>query len=111
MPRETRQRRREEFSVRRSNEDRLHVIFDKENDQIVQFSVQYLAFLQGTWKPIVRFDTAHGRAHMDLDHPDGTQDTKELPIQEYNAALTWAIEELRTRWEFYRERYERELLP
>ena len=109
MPNRIAQRRREEFSVRRSNEDLLRVTFDKEDDQIVQFSIQYLAFLRGVWRPIVRIDTAHGRAHIDASHPDGTQDTRELHIQDYNVALTWAIEELRTRWKFYRERYEREL--
>jgi hypothetical protein len=103
-------RRREEFSVRRSDEDLFRVTFDKENDHVVQFSVQYLAYLQGEWRPIVRFDTAHGRAHTDISHPDGTQETRELHIQNYNDALTWAIKELHTRWEFYRERYEKELL-
>jgi hypothetical protein len=104
------QRRREEFTVRRSSEDLFHVTFDKENDRVVQFSIQYLAFIQNGWHPVIRFDTAHGQAHMDISHPDGTQETRELRTQDYNVALMWAVEELRTRWEFYRERYERELL-
>lgn len=88
----------------------VHVTFDKENDHIVQFSVQYLAFLQDAWHPIVRFDTAHGRAHVDVSHPDGTQESRELPMQDYSTALTWALQDVLTRWQFYRERYERELL-
>ncbi|MBI5649755.1 MAG: hypothetical protein HZC40_04795 [Chloroflexi bacterium] len=108
MPSKITSRRREEFTVRRSDEDLVHVVFDKEDDRVVQFSVQYLAFLQNEWRPIVRFDTAHGRAHLDISHPDGTQETRELHTQDYNAALTWAIEDLRTRWQFYRQRYEKE---
>jgi hypothetical protein len=102
-------RRREEFSVRRSEEDIFHVVFDKEDDRIVQFSVQYLAFLQDEWHPVIRFDTAHGHAHLDISHPDDTQETRELHIQNYNEALTWALEDLREHWQFYRQRYEQEL--
>lgn len=57
----------------------------------------------------MRFDTAHGRAHTDISHPDGTQETRELHTQDYNVGLTWAIQQVQAQWEFYRERYEREL--
>ena len=107
MPSRTTRRRREEFSVRRSDSDLIRVTFDRENNHIVQFSVQYLALIQDKWHPIVRIDTAHGRAHMDISHPNGSQETRELRTQNYDEALTWAIEEIQKRWEFYRERYER----
>ena len=102
-------KRREEFSIRPTEEDLIRVTFDKENDHIARFSVQYLAFLQNAWRPIVRFDTAHGRAHMDISHADDSQDTRDLYDRDYDAALTWAIRQVRTHWQFYRERYEREL--
>jgi hypothetical protein len=102
-------RRREEFSIRPTEQDLIRVTFDKENDHIARFSVQYLAFLRNAWRPIVRFDTAHGRAHMDISHADGSQDTRELYNQDYGAALTWVIRQVRTQWQFYRERYEREM--
>lgn len=109
MPSRIARRRRDEYSIRPTAADLIRVTFDKENDHIVQFSVQYLALMRDEWQPIVRFDTAHGRAHMDISHPDGTQDTRELHTQDFNAALTWAIEQGRAHWESYRERYEREL--
>lgn len=110
MPERIARRRREEFSIRLTEEDLIRVAFDKANDHIARFSVQYLAFLQNAWQPIVRFDTAHGHAHMDISHPDGFQDTRELYDQDYSAALTWAIRQVRTQWQFfYRERYEREM--
>lgn len=109
MPDRIARRRREEFSIRRSETDLIRVTFDKENDHIARFSVQYLAFLRNGWRPIVRFDTAHGRAHMDISHPDGSQDTRELHTQDYAVALARAVQELKERWEFYRERYEREM--
>ncbi|MBM3131186.1 MAG: hypothetical protein FJ009_21505 [Chloroflexi bacterium] len=109
MPDRIARKRREEFSIRRSETDLIHVVFDRENDHIARFSVQYLAFLQNEWRPVVRFDTAHGRAHMDISHPDGSQDTRELHTQDYQVALAWAVQELKERWEFYRERYQREM--
>lgn len=109
MPNKTARRRREEFDIRLTDTDLIRVTFDRQNDHVVQFSVQYLAFVQHAWQPIVRFDTAHGQAHMDISHPDGRQDTRELPAQDYNDALTHAIQDVETRWEFYRERYGEEL--
>ncbi|MGA9347240.1 MAG: hypothetical protein WBW48_00355 [Anaerolineae bacterium] len=75
--------------------------------EVVQFAVQYLANIQGEWQPIVRFDTAHGRPHMDISHPDGSRERQELPFDNYNTALSYAIHHVKTRWQFYRERYER----
>jgi len=102
-------RHSEGYDIRLTHEDLIRVTFHRENDPVTEFSVQYLAQIQGEWKPIIRFDTAHGRAHMDVSHPRGIQDTRELPIQDYSDALTWAIQNVETRWEFYRQRYEEEL--
>jgi hypothetical protein len=44
---------------------------------------------------------------MDISHPDGTQETRELKAGGYREALEQAIADLKVRWEFYRERYER----
>jgi len=102
-------RRREEFTVVLTAQDEARVQFDKENDRVLEFAVQYLANIGDEWRPIVRFDTAHGRPHMDISHPAGTQETRELRFYSYNVALTHAIQDVQERWEFYRERYEREM--
>jgi len=90
-------------------EDEVRINFDKEGPKIVDFSVQYLAKIREQWRPIVRFDTAHGRPHMDISHPDGTQETRDIHFYNYNVALTYATKNIQERWEFYRERYEKEL--
>ena len=107
--RATRQRRRKAFTFILSPDDEVRVRFEREDKQIVEFAVQYLARIKGEWRPIVRFDTAHGRPHMDISHPDGTQETRALNFYSYGTALTYAIRDVQQRWEFYRERYEREL--
>ena len=47
-----------------------------EGNQIVEFRIQFEAWIDGTWHPIVRYDTAHERPHRDLIHADGSE-TKE----------------------------------
>jgi hypothetical protein len=58
------------------------------------------------WTAVVRYDTAHDFAHRDVLHPDGSTRKTEMPLEDYNAALTWAIEDLGQNWEAYRQRYE-----
>ena len=100
-------RRRTQYRINLSSADRIEVVFDRAGKEIVQFAVQYLANIQGVWQPIVRFDTAHGRPHLDISHPDGSQETRELSYDNYNTALSYAIHHVKTRWQFYREQYER----
>ena len=41
-------------------------------------------------------------------HPDGRVDKEPLPWQTYSIALTMTTHELKTRWQWYRQRYEEE---
>jgi len=100
-------RRREEYEIEFTDEDVLKVRFDRVETKVIQFSVQYLALIAGEWRPIVRMDTAHAKAHMDTIRPDGIKTTTDLAAQNYSEALTWSINEVKRRWEFYRQRYER----
>lgn len=86
-------------------QDRIRVSFLREKRWVVNFCVQYEAIILGQWKPIVRYDTAHGFPHVDILHPDGTSDKRELSLN-YNEALTYAIADVMSNWESYRRRYE-----
>ncbi len=81
---------------------------DVERGQITEFTVQYLAMIGEKWQPVVRFDTAHGKPHMDISHPDGSQETRMYSFHDYGTALTYAINYVQEHWESWRERYERE---
>ena len=50
-------------------EDRLRIRATKTRGRIVSFVVQYEALIQGEWKAIVRYDTAHRFAHKDIPTP------------------------------------------
>ncbi len=101
------QRRQEDFVIVLTQDDEILVHLERESGLVVEFSVQYRARIQGEWWAIVRFDTAHGYAHKDISHPDGTTETQELKLDDYGIALTHALRDVKMRWDFYRERYER----
>jgi hypothetical protein len=105
MP-ETKQRRTE-YRINLSSDDNVRVSFDRAGPRVLRFSVQYVARIAGEWQPIVRFDTAHGHAHLYISLPGGGQETRELPFSSYNTALTFAIRDVQEKWPFYRERFER----
>ena len=90
-------------------EDRLRVKAFTKGGDITGFVVQYEALLKGDWRPIVRYDTAHGFAHKDLIHPDGEEEKQPLYFPGYNLAFTFAIQDLKISWSWYRRAYEEEL--
>lgn len=92
-----------------THQDRVDVRFIKERGQILDFSVQYVAEIAGEWRPIIRFDSAHGEPHMNVTYPDGSSERRDFPAPygDYKTAMTRAIQDINQRWEFYRQRYER----
>lgn len=58
------------------------------------------------WRPVVRYDTAHNFVHRDVLSPSGRTEKTEMPTQDYNEALTFAIKDLTDNWKKYRRRYE-----
>ena len=83
--------------------DRLRVYAGKEKGQILQFVVQYEALISGDWKPIVRYDTAHGFAHKDIIKANGDIIKQPLFFETYNLAFTYATIDLKTNWKEYKE--------
>jgi hypothetical protein len=89
--------------------DRLRVRATKEYGSISSFVVQYEALLEDQWHPIVRYDTSHGFSHKDTLHPDGREDKQPLAFPSYNIAFTFAIQDLKASWQWYRTGHEREI--
>ncbi len=75
---------------------RYRADFDKEHGRILRFTVQLEVALEETWRPVRRYDTAHGFVHCDLYRRDGSvQRHQPLPVSDYNEALTMATEIVR----------------
>ena len=89
--------------------DRLRVKATKNRGRIVSFVVQYEAFIRGRWRAVVRYDTAHRFAHRDVLHPDGSAQKQPLNFPSLNLAFTFAIQDLKSMWRWYRYGYEKEL--
>ncbi|MCL5951246.1 MAG: hypothetical protein M1132_05910 [Chloroflexi bacterium] len=83
------------------------VRFARQRGRVIQFSIQLECWIANEWHRVVRYDTAHGFAHLDILRPDGSQEKLELPFESFNEALTFAQLDLKANWPTYRERYER----
>jgi len=57
----------------------------------------------------VRYDTAHGRPHKDVLHPDGSQDKAEFYGYSGAEVLTLGERDIKANWQRYRAEYEREI--
>lgn len=69
---------------------------------MVQLECQF----EQEWIPVVRYDTAHGFAHCDRLHPYQTALKTSMVMQDYNEALTFALQDLTDHWQEYRRRYQ-----
>jgi hypothetical protein len=92
-----------------SDRDRYRLVCIVEKGVVTIFCVQYEAFIQGEWHPIVRYDTAHGFPHRDLLHPERAQDKTEYPGRTRAEVLTIGQEDIKRNWRAHRARYEEEM--
>jgi len=95
---------------RYDDENRIRIRFTTHAGKVTRIEiVQYEAYLAGKWRPLVRYDTAHGYLHRDVMKPDGTQEKMKIPYTSLSEALTQAIDEIRRQWRFYRRVWEEEM--
>jgi hypothetical protein len=89
--------------------DRFRYSHSLERGKIVRFSIQYEALIEGKWQAVVRYDTAHGRPHKDIVHPDGTQTKQEFHGYARSEVLTIGERDIKANWQRYRANYEKEI--
>lgn len=77
-------------------EARLRVRFRKDGSHITEFVVQLEARLDDEWTPVVRYDTAHGRPHVDTIDRWGREVDKRWLEGSLNETLTQGIRDVRT---------------
>ena len=87
------------------NQVRLRCAYKRQGKNIIQYTAQLELFHEGVWKPIVRYDNAHGFCHRDNIHPDGTQDKIAMFIGTANETFTRAVKEIQSNWESHVARY------
>lgn len=89
--------------------DKLRIKIKTEKGRVTDIVVQYESFLNNKWTPIVRYDCAHGFFHRDLLYPKGEKEKQTISISVLEDALNYAEQDIKDRWEFYKERYIKKL--
>ena len=87
------------------DEVRIRCRYRRRGQQVLDYTVQLEIQLGDGWRPIVRYDNAHGFCHCDTIHPDGTQDKSPITRGDATSNFTWAINELRVSWQSQRTRF------
>jgi|ERR1035437_976352 hypothetical protein len=88
-----------------SEHEQLRIKIRTEKGKIKDMVVQYESYLFNKWTPIIRYDCSHGFFHRDVLYPDGKKEKQTVPITTLNDALNYAEQDLKDRWEFYKERF------
>ena len=77
--------------------------------KLVSLVVQYESFILGKWHNIVRYDCSHGFFHRDVLFPKGVKEKYEISITSLKDGFNYAEQDIKDRWEFYKERYVKQL--
>ncbi|RLD57576.1 MAG: hypothetical protein DRJ05_09480 [Bacteroidetes bacterium] len=91
--------------IDRYSNERIRMRITVENGKVVDIVVQYETLIEGKWKTIVRYDCAHGFFHRDVLFPNGDKDKQVIEFDSLETALSYAEQDLKDRWDFYRSRY------
>ncbi len=76
-----------------------------EHGSVTHFVVQYETFIEGEWRAVIRYDTAHGFPHIDRIFLDGTVEKIPLLTKNLGEALTVADQDIDENWERHKEAY------
>src|SRR5919201_457752 len=82
-------------------EARIRCAYQRQGKQVNRFTAQLEIHHSENWRPVVRYDNAHGFCHRDTLHPDGTQEKTGLFIGDNNETFTFAIDDVRVNWQAY----------
>ena len=77
--------------------------------KIVEFRIQPEVLVKDDWYSVVRYDTAHGKAHRDVLHPDGSQSKDWFEGYTMEEVLTIGQKDILENWSVYRERFVQEM--
>ena len=89
--------------------EKVRIMIHTEKGNLVDIVVQYESFINNKWSPVVRYDCSHGFFHRDVMKPNGEKEKQVLSISTLKDALNYAEQDIKDRWEFYRERFTKNL--
>jgi hypothetical protein len=77
---------------------------ETDKGKVTGFSVQLEVFVNNLWQVLIRYDSAHGFAHIDQYYLDGEKIKKELHLK-LNEALNLADEDIKENWKVYQRAF------
>ncbi len=89
--------------------ERLRIRLKIEKGELVDVMYQYETLINEKWVSIVRYDCAHGFFHRDILSPNGDKEKQEIAIDNLKSASKYAEQDLKDRWEWYKERFIKKL--
>lgn len=88
-------------------DERLRIKIIVKKGTITDAVVQYESKIMDKWQAIVRYDCSHGFFHRDILTPKGEVTKQAIAIENLNDALTYAEQDIKDRWEWYKERFKK----
>lgn len=77
---------------------------ETDKGKVTGFAVQLEVFDKGQWKVVVRYDSAHGVAHLDRYYLDGRKVKREVHLR-FSEALNLADEDIKDNWKIYKQAF------
>ena len=85
--------------------DRLRVQLEIDNGKLINIVVQYESLIDNKWTAIIRYDIEHGFFHRDMMTPKGEKIKTPINISDLNSATIYAEQDIKDKWEHYKQRY------
>ncbi|MBI1741446.1 hypothetical protein HYR54_00055 [Candidatus Acetothermia bacterium] len=92
------------YEIIRAEDTRERHYHKTEGNNVIYYSVQLEVFVGDSWRVVIRFDCAHGYAHIDRYNLMGERLKAKLDL-EFKDALTAAEENMEQKWKLYRQRF------
>lgn len=89
----------------KQNNDRLRMRITTERGKVIDIVVQYETLINDKWFAVVRYDCEHGFFHRDVLYANGEKEKQAIGIRDLENALLYAEQDLKDRWEWYKQRY------
>lgn len=90
-----------EYVLPLGQDARKRHIHETRRGRVISFMVQLEVRVGDRWRPVVRYDSAHGFAHKDRYYLDGRTIKMDLHLS-FNEALTIADEDIKNNWDVYK---------
>jgi hypothetical protein len=99
-------RTKQYFKTLNADGDVMRVSFVSDRGTVLRYVVQFEVYVEGRYRPAVRYDSAHDYPHRDiLDWEGHVVDKVWLSPMTDDLALTASIEAVAQDWPIYREEF------